>query len=162
MMVNQQSATNQRSACRMRQAFALLAFVGLVGCQGLGPDSGAAPGEAVGVTTLALPDDAPPLRGHRSMSIGARAAYAGVELGNRKVLVCGGIERRRSMSATCSQLSLDSRRELRLRSFPLPNGRVSGTLSLLPSNRVLSPADSTGPTSRRRHSCLPGFLVGRR
>lgn len=135
MMVNQQSATNQRSACRMRQAFALLAFVGLVGCQGLGPDSGAAPGEAVGVTTLALPDDALPSP-WTPFDTEARAIYAGVELGNRKVLVCGGTSTSQYVT-TCNQLSLDSDGQLRTQSFPLPKGRVAGTLSLLPSNRVL-------------------------
>jgi hypothetical protein len=160
-MVNRQSATNQGSASRLRPAFVLWALVGLVGCQELGPVSGRpGPREAPGVTTLALPDDAP--SPWASFDTEARAIYAGVELGSRGVLVCGG-SNDAQYATTCNQLSLDTDGKLRSQSFPLPKGRIAGTLTLLPSNRVLLAGglDSTNqPTKARLSLPVPSWANG--
>jgi Kelch motif len=130
--MNRESALNRGS--RARSALALLTLVGLASCAQLGPTADPPPNEALGVTTLALPSASP----WTSFATEARGAYAGVELGDGSVLVCGGSNTKSTGApfvSSCNRFSFDG--TLRSQTFPLPEGRIAGTLTLLPSNRVI-------------------------
>ncbi|HEX2673408.1 MAG TPA: hypothetical protein VHM25_21145, partial [Polyangiaceae bacterium] len=87
-----------------RALFVSLVIVGQGGCQGLGPTSGAAPREEVVDTQLPLPDDSAWTSFPNSE---ARRYYAGVELGDGSVLVCGGSSSTKKYVQTCNRLSFD-------------------------------------------------------
>ena len=135
--VNAQSAMERRTAHIVRSGVLALALVGLMGCQELSPSAGPGSSEAPAVTTLALPSDSS--NSWALLTTEARTAYAGTELGDGSVLVCGGSNGTVALYVTnCSQLNVDFGTSQPIsRSFPLPDGRIGGTLTLLPSNRVL-------------------------
>lgn len=126
----------RRAAHIVRSAVLALAFSGLASCTELGPTAGPASSEAPAVTALALDGDAPSYP-WAAFATEARSAYSGVELGDRGVLVCGGSNTSGGPNyvMTCNRLSFDG--TLHSQSFPLPEARMFGTLSLVPPNRVL-------------------------
>src|SRR6185369_3334560 len=131
-MLKPQSTMNRSLARGAGSLVVSLAIVGLAGCQGLGPTSESTPRDVVASTTLALPDDSAWTSFPNSE---ARKYYAGVELGDGSVLVCGGSSSTKKYVMTCNRLSFDG--ALRAQAFPLPEARLYGTLSLVPPNRVL-------------------------
>ena len=118
-------------ASSARSLLVSFAIVALGGCQALGPTSGAAPGEQVADTKLALP--AAPGQ-WTLLDTDARRDYSGVELGDGSVLVCGGVNQTHVQS--CNRLSFDGEL-LHSQTFPLPEVRLYSTLTLIPPSRVL-------------------------
>jgi len=126
-------------ACRAHSAFVSLALVSLFGCQELGPTPRSTTGEPTAVTTLALDYRAGewtaiPTQDH---PIEARAGYAGVEVGDGSVLVCGGTTSGFGSppARTCNRFSFNG--DLQWQTFPLPEARNYATLTLLSPERVL-------------------------
>jgi len=125
-------------ACHVHSAFVSFALLGLIGCQALAPTSSGTT-EATAVTTLALEYRAGEWTSISSGAgpLEARAAYAGVELGDGSVLVCGGTTSGFGSppARTCNRFSFNG--DLQWQTFPLPEARNYATLTLLTPGRAL-------------------------
>jgi len=129
--LNPLSGVNRGTANRVRSSVVWLALGGLVSCQALSPASDSGDREApAAVTTLSLP-----AAGWTSFPSEARRLYSGAELADGSVLVCGGLSVA-GWPLTCNRLSFDGT-SLNQQTFPLPESRTYGTLSLVPPDRVL-------------------------